>query len=111
MAQGVLSVTVGGEVALKLIVGAKGDKIATLTAKVKKLKKAPSSDQLLKLARDLGFGMPESLILISKSAIGFEGDCSSWVPGRCRETFGDPEWNPCSDDGSVTFLDVVEFDA
>lgn len=104
--QGLVTVTVNGEVTGKVIVGCDGYNADDLVGKIEGLGSTPTIDDLLSFARGVGFGCKDCLVVMDRnSAFIYSGE---ELDERYRRTFNDAKFNPRWELGTADYIRVVE---
>ncbi len=111
---GQVTVVEHGEVQLKIVAGEGGENAEQVAKAIKKLGKIPSPSHAYQLARDLAFGSPESLVVLTPGQLLFFGiheNEDDEIPARYRDpaVFQDPNRTPWRESGRTECLHVVSF--
>jgi len=110
--QAVVSVTVGGRTAAKVVCGCNGMNAGRLAEAVRKLKVIPSSGEFFEMVRDCDLGCGDCLVAMDAEMIVGGGgglDPDDLDGGRYRATFDDPRFNPRWARGTADHVEVVDF--
>ena len=108
---GQITVVEHGRVMLKLVAGEGGEQVEKVAQAIKRLGEVPSPDRAHKLAQELQFGSPESLVVLTPGQVLFFGLHDDEIPERYRDplVFQDPHRTPWHPNGHTEHLRVVNF--
>lgn len=107
--QGIVSVIVNGEVAVKAIAGSDGYNASILAEEIQR-NHITSPEEIFNLAQEIGFGDQESLVVQSPDKNLYEGDADLAGLYLDRSKFADPEFNPRWERGTADHIEVVKFE-
>lgn len=110
--QGVVSVVCNGKVVMKIVTGSDGNRAKSLASKIKE-KWPVSKEEAFKLAKNLGLGNENSLVIVTEESIYTEicGNPTFFDHDEhplCRETFQDPRFNPRWKRGTADHIEIIE---
>ena len=111
---GQVTVVEHGHVRLKIVAGEGGENVERVAKAIEALGEIPSPDRAYRLARELAFGSPESLIVLTPGQLLFFGiheNEDDEIPARYRDpkVFEDPNRTPWRESGRTECLRVVNF--
>lgn len=103
--QGIVSVQSGGRVVMKLVAGNDGN-LAQKVADRLRSSWPLSADAAYDLARKIGFGCRESLVVLTESETKYKGSVE--LDDRYYDTLQDPEFNPRWEQGTADHVVVIK---
>jgi hypothetical protein len=92
MTNGVVSITVGGKMAMKVVAGIEGKNSAKVALLVRALGDVPTIEEMRKICKQANFGSPECLVIQTPTDLFYEG--GGGVSPAYRAKFDDPKANP-----------------
>lgn len=105
--QGMVTVQQRGKVIMKVIAGIDGDKAQALATLM--LDAWPMTvDAVYHMALEIGFGSPESLVIMTANTVRFDGDED--LHPRYRDTFQEPRFNPRWESGICDHIAIVNIE-
>ena len=93
---------------MKVVAGSDGGNASKLAYRIHQLGRVPTIDEAYELARFVGFGSEQTLVVISRDGVKYEGDGK--LSTRYRKTFEDPSFNPRWKHGISDFTEVIDLD-
>jgi hypothetical protein len=99
MTNGIVSITVGGKMAMKVVAGIEGVRAHRVADLVRALGDVPSLQEMAKICEFVGFGSKECLVIQTLTGCRYEGNGGVFgLPASYRSKFEDPRYNPRFED-------------
>ncbi len=106
MTQGIVTVTRGGKVRLKIVVGGGGMNAGAVANAIRQIARIPTLGEAYELALRCEFGFEDSLVVMDETG-AFHKTGYDLGP-RYRQTFDQPHFNPRWAIGTAEHVEVVE---
>jgi len=107
--QGIVSVIVNNRVAVKAVAGSDGYNASILAEEIER-KRVTSPEKIFALAKEVGFGSQDTLVVQSPDVNLFDGDGDLTGLYLDRSKFLDPEFNPRWEQGTADYTKIVKFE-
>ncbi len=122
--QGIVSILVDGEVAMKIVTGSDGYNARLVAGAIRALGRVPSKEEALEMATYFKFGVYRrtsdfacpalavhcpSLVIQTPDRDFYPAEPDLALSGLYREKFSDPLFNPRWERGTAPYCEVVRF--
>lgn len=103
--QGLVTVKSHDTVVMKIVAGINGYNAQEVADKIKKSWPL-STEAAYEIAKMIGFGSTECLVVMSASEIKYDG--GEEIDPRYRKTFNQPEFNPRWERGTADYVVIID---
>jgi hypothetical protein len=111
---GLVSIVVGGKVAMKIVTGSDGYNAALLAQLLRAIKRVPSVQEAVDFCVSCEFGASRSdygsLCIQTPERDHYLSDPEAELPPLYREKFSDPRFNPRWKCGIAAYTEVIEME-